>query len=102
MSPIEKAARALCRAHGDDEDQLSDGAPRWTAYLPHLMAVVDALHEPDTVMKDAGSEIIRHVGEEESEAGYRSDTANVWRFMVDALRQGGRHKLAEIAARATE
>ncbi|WP_434403959.1 hypothetical protein [Sphingobium sp. DN12] len=102
MSPIEKAARALCRAHGDDDEQVSGGAPRWTAFLPHLMAVIDALHEPDSVMKDAGSEIIRHVGEEESEAGHRSDAANVWRFMVDALHQNGRHKLAEIVARPHE
>ena len=102
MSPIEKAARALCRAHGDDEEQLSDGTPRWATYLPHLMAVIDALHEPDDLMKDAGSEIIRYVGEEESETGYRSDAANVWRFMIDALRQDGRHKLAKVAARARE
>lgn len=53
-------------------------------------------------MQDAGSEIIRHVDEEESEAGYRSDAAKVWRFMIDALRQDGRHKLAETAARAAE
>lgn len=103
MSPIENAARALCRAHGnDDDEQVSGDAPRWTAFLPHLMAVIDALHEPDRVMKDAGSEIIRHVGEEESEAGYRSDAANVWRFMVDALRQDGHHTLAKIAARAKQ
>lgn len=66
------------------------------------MAVIDALHEPDNGMKDAGPEIIRHVDEEESEAGYRSDAANVWRFMIDALSQDGRHKLAETAARAAE
>ena len=102
MSPIEKAARALCRAYGEDEDQLSDGAPRWTAYLPRLMTVIDALHEPDDLMKDAGSEIIRYVGEEESETGYRSDAANVWRFMIDALRQDGRHKLAKVAVRTNE
>jgi len=34
MSPIEKAARSLCRAQGDDEDSLSAGVPRWTVYLP--------------------------------------------------------------------
>ncbi len=88
MSPIEKAARALCRLHGEDEDQLSGGTPRWAAFLPHALAVVDALHEPDDMMKEAGSEIIRHVGSEEADTGYRSDAANVWRFMMDALRRG--------------
>jgi len=34
MSPIEKDARSLCRAQGDDEDSLSAGVPRWTVYLP--------------------------------------------------------------------
>lgn len=97
MSPIEKAARALCRAHGDDDEQPSGAEPRWAAFLPHIMAVVDALHEPDNVMEAAGSEIIRHVSDEESEAGYRSDAANVWRFMIDALRQDVRHKMADIA-----
>ncbi|MEA3388436.1 MAG: hypothetical protein U9R64_04025 [Pseudomonadota bacterium] len=40
------------------------------------------------MMKEAGSEIIRHVGGEESDSGYCSDAANVWRFMMDALRRG--------------
>lgn len=87
MSPIEKAARNLCKAHGDNEEDASTGAPRWTTYLPQVMAVIDALHEPSLAMKEAGSEIIRHVGAEESNIGHQSDAANVWRFMIDALRQ---------------
>jgi len=100
MSTIEKAARSLCRAQGEDEDSLSAGAPRWTVYLPQVMAVIDALHEPDQIMQEAGSEIIRHVGREEFQSGYQSDAANVWRFMMDALHQDGRRKIAEIAVRA--
>lgn len=88
MSSIEKAACALCRLHGEDEDQLPGGAPRWAAFLPHALAVIDALHDPDNMMKEAGSEIIHHVGSEESNTGYRSNAANVWRFMMDALRRG--------------
>lgn len=102
MSLIEKAARSLCRAKGEDEDSLSAGAPRWTVYLPQVVAVIDALHEPNLLMQEAGSEIIRHVGGEESKTGYQSDAANVWRFMMDALRQDGRHKMAEVAARTAE
>ncbi len=58
------------------------------------------VHEPNLLMQETGSEIIRHVGGKESETGYQSDAANVWRFMTDALHQDGRHKMAEVAARA--
>jgi hypothetical protein len=94
MNPIEKAARSLCHADGHDAEDISSGAPRWANYLPQVMAVVDALHEPSQSMKEAGSEIIRHVGAEESDIGHQSDAANVWRFMMDALHQGGRHVMA--------
>lgn len=99
MSPIEKAARTLCRAQAEDEDSLSAGVPRWTAYLSQVMAVIDALHEPDRAMREAGLEIIRYVGREESELGYQSDAANIWRFMMDVLHQDGRHLMAKIAAK---
>lgn len=102
MNPIEKAARALCRAQGDDEDGPSVGAPRWMVYLPQVMAVIDAVHEPDQRMQEAGSEIIRHVGREESEDGYQGDAANVWRFMMDALHQDGRHMMTKVATRSAD
>lgn len=73
-----------------------------TACLPQVTAVIDALHEPDLAMQEAGSEIIHHVGCEESESGFQNDAANVWRFMVDALRQNGRHHMAQTAGRAAE
>lgn len=85
MNPIEQAARKLCRLQGEDDEDISSGAARWTAYLPHVRAVVDALHEPSLSMKEAGSEIIRYVAAEESDLAYQSDAANVWRFMVDDL-----------------
>ncbi len=87
MNPIEKAARSLCRLQGEIEDDVPASAPRWAAYLPQVKVVLEALHEPSASMKEAGSEIIRHVGSEESDLGYQSDAANVWRFMIDALRQ---------------
>jgi len=87
MNPIEKAARALCAVHGDNPDDVSSGVARWASYAPQVAVVIRALYEPSAAMKEAGSEVIRHVGDEESEAGYRSDAANVWRFMMDALHQ---------------
>ncbi|WIW91132.1 hypothetical protein K3M67_21470 (plasmid) [Sphingobium sp. V4] len=58
----------------------------WRACLPQLMAVIAALHEPSPAMMEAGAEIVRYVGAEESEEGHRSDAANIWRFMIEALR----------------
>ena len=66
---------------------MHDGAPLWRSYLPQVQAVIDALHEPSGRMAEAGAELIRHVSQEESEAGYQSDAANVWRFMIDAMRE---------------
>ncbi|MGZ0075267.1 hypothetical protein ACT9ST_26785 (plasmid) [Sphingobium limneticum] len=90
MSPIEKAARSLCRVHGEQEDDVSTGTPRWAAYLPQVMVVIDALHEPSLTMRESGLEIIRDVG-------MQSDAANVWRFMIDVLRQDVRHAMASVA-----
>jgi hypothetical protein len=99
MNPIEQAARRLCSAHGDNEDDMSAGAPRWTTYLAQVMTVIDALHEPNHTMTEAGSEIIRHVGHEESQMSYQSDAANVWRFMMDVLHQDVRQITAETAVK---
>jgi len=97
MTLIENAARSLCRIHGDSEDDRATGAPRWMAYLPHVLAVIEALHDPNAAMREAGSEIIRHVGEDESDIGHQSDAGNVWRFMMDALHQDARQIQAEAA-----
>lgn len=87
MDPIEKAARALCQLQGENGDDITSGSPRWTHYRAQVLLVVDALREPSQAMKEAGSEIIRHDGSEESSMGHESDAANVWRFMIDMLRQ---------------
>lgn len=89
MTPIEKAARALCRADGRDDTLSSNGAPAWQAYLPQVMAVIGAIHEPSDHMMEAGAEVIRYVSPDETEAGRLNDATNVWRYMIDAMRQGG-------------
>jgi len=85
MDPIEKASRTLCQLQDDDADDVTSGSPRWTHYRAQVLRVVDALREPSQAMKEAGSEIIRHVSSEESSMGHESDAANVWRFMIDIL-----------------
>ena len=87
MTPIERAARALCQLDGHPEDGEREGKPLWRGYLPQVQAVLEGLYEPSARMVEAGAELIRYVGPEESEIGYRSDAANVWRFMIDAMRE---------------
>ncbi len=87
MTLIEKAARALCTAHGENPDTEDGSAARWIYHVQRAKAVIEALYEPSAAMTESGSEIIRHVGTEEDDASYRSDAANVWRFMMDALLQ---------------
>ncbi|ETI58473.1 hypothetical protein C100_23730 [Sphingobium sp. C100] len=80
MTPIERAARALCRFHGEPEE--GDG---WQAYLPQVRAVLDALHEPSEYMKEAGAGITRYVSPDSDDRAYGQDAANVWRYMIDAM-----------------
>ena len=87
MTVIEKAARALCEAQGQDATALVEGTPAWRTYVPQVMTVLAAIHEPSDVMKEAGAEIVRYVGEGESDYAHQSDAANVWRFMIDAMRR---------------
>ncbi|WP_022684284.1 hypothetical protein [Sphingobium bisphenolivorans] len=87
MTPIERAARTLCKLNGHAEDAERDGTPLWRSYLPQVRSVLEALHEPSTRMAEAGATLIRYVGPDESEEGYQSDAANVWRFMIDAMRE---------------
>lgn len=87
MTPIERAARALCQLDGNPDDGERDGKPLWLSYLPQIRAVIEAIHEPSLRMTEAGATIIRYVGPEESQSGYQSDAANAWRFMIDAMRE---------------
>lgn len=82
MTPIEQAARALAQNQTRTDGVEAD----WLASLRQLIAVIAALHEPSPAMTEAGAEIVRYVGAEESEEGHRSDAANIWRFMIEALR----------------
>jgi len=87
MTPIERAARALCKLDGHAEEGEREGKPLWRSYLPQARAVLEAIHEPSLRMTEAGATVIRYVGPEESPSGYESDAANVWRFMIDAMRE---------------
>lgn len=87
MTPIERAARALCKLEGKPENTQLEGGPMWQSYLPQALAVVDALHEPGLRMREAGAEILRATNPDHSEAIAEDDAANVWRMMIHALRR---------------
>lgn len=48
-----------------------------------VRAVLHSLRDPDEQMAQSGAEITRNIGPEESDEAYRSEAANVWRFMID-------------------
>jgi len=87
MTPIERAARALCKLDGHAENGEREGKPLWQSYLPHVRVVFEAIYEPSPRMREAGASLIRYVGPEESASGYQGDAANAWRFMIDAMRE---------------
>lgn len=87
MKQIERAARALCALDGKSPDEPSVNQPLWQRYVPQVVAVLDALHEPTCDMKEAGSEIFKSYNPEHSDHAHQSDAANVWRYMIDTIRR---------------
>lgn len=53
MTPLERAARALCALDGNPENAKMDGKPLWQDYLPEARAVIEAIREPSETMVDA-------------------------------------------------
>ena len=52
MTPIERAARALCKCDGQSDDGKRKGEPLWQSYVPQVRAVLDAIHEPSLRMAE--------------------------------------------------
>ncbi len=89
MAFMERAARALAASlDGRDWDSLDANLQK--RFRMAARAVLETLHEPDEFMMEAGAEIVRHVGPDESDDAYRNDAANIWRLMASAtLAQNG-------------
>jgi len=85
MTPIERAARILYDAVQPEWDWNDPGAePLRRKYRENARAVIAALREPSELMIEAGAEIIRHIGPDESNDAFFNDAANTWRLMVDS------------------
>ena len=83
MTPMERAARALCSLDGNPENATMDGKPLWQDYLPEARAALTALREPSPTMIEAGAEITSHISPTESGEGFAADAADVWRVMIE-------------------
>lgn len=90
MTPLKRAARALCLADGLDPDRKfkssdwSEGtAPHefaWHEYLPKASAVLTALREPSEGMREQGAGQL--FGSASDDWG--DDARLVWQAMIDA------------------
>ena len=81
---LERAARALCEAMGEDWDNES---PAWKSiHLSRARAVLMAVRSPDDRMDNAGVEAANGVMEgwvDEGQVGF------VWQAMIDAILADG-------------
>ena len=78
-TPVERAARALCKLDGQRENVGSQLL--WLSYVPQVYAVLGAVVEADALMADAGGKIL------DFPIGSRAASAmasHVWEAMVDA------------------
>lgn len=81
MTPIERAARALCEMAGNPPGATMDGKPLWMDYLPEVRAVISAIREPDLsgFQKAMESENVVAWG----------DYREFWIAMIDAMLEEG-------------
>lgn len=85
MNLIDRAASALATFQvGEDGWQSLDAAVQ-DEFRTKVRVILEAIRDPDQAMTEAGAEIIRSVGQAESDVAHLSDAANTWRFMIDAL-----------------
>ena len=75
QTPLERAARALCAALGDDWNREGQGALA-DAYKGHVRAVLEAIREPSQKMVDAGYAMA-------SDRADETDWEWVWQAMLD-------------------
>ena len=78
-SMIERVARAICVAHGDDPDHFDPVWQEftWVLYEPHAQAALSAMKDPTDEMHEAGYNIT----EEDM-------TVEIWKAMIEAAEAG--------------
>jgi hypothetical protein len=81
MTPMERAARALCELAGNPPGATLDGKPLWQDYLPEVRAVLQAIREPSEGMIISG---IAERHEQPVPEAWSLATENIFRAMIDA------------------
>lgn len=89
MTAMEIAARALAAARSGAGDYDKLAPAQRLALRSEVRAVLQAIRDPSDRMTAAGAEIVRNVHQGESDQAFRSDAANTWRFMIDAVLEEG-------------
>lgn len=85
MTPIERAARALCKLAGNPENTKFEGKPMWQSYINEAHAVVQAIREPDDLAISLGALALEHSSPDASNV----DLAGIaYQAMIDAVLTG--------------
>lgn len=88
MTPIERAARALCSLEGNPENIKFEGKPMWQSYLPQVRAVLTSVREPSEGMKSAGWAAELSNLRTADQLLAPDDAVDVWQSMLDAALDG--------------
>jgi len=100
MTPIERAARALCTLDRKDPDTVSgpglqksvaldlrkpgEGHFAWEEYVSEVLAVLRAIREPSEKMVEEGSSRFRDIGLQT-----RPAVTDAWHAMIDTAQAEG-------------
>lgn len=85
MTPIERAARALCKYDGLTENTMFEGKPMWMNFVGEARTVLTALREPDQATLNAAFGIQEEARTDlGSRKNARAEIAIVWRSVIDA------------------
>lgn len=88
MTPLERAARALCALDGNPENATMEGKPLWQSYLPEARAVLWAIREPSVVMVGRGGANMDSDGATMSDE-LEERALTCWSTMIDAALEEG-------------
>lgn len=77
MTPLERAARALCSLDGHPENAKMDGKPLWRDYLPEARAVLRAIRDPSPGAVSAAANTAQQIGS--------ADHVGIYRAIIDAM-----------------
>lgn len=87
MTPLEKAARALCELDGNPPGAVMDGKPLWQDFLPEVRTVLQAIREPSEEM-EAAADALENVACASGDSGdgvlLNDGAERIWQAMIDA------------------